>query len=81
MKIKIPMLGVSMLKMEKASSERGSEAREEHRTYVGRYYVLAVLSLLCALQNVGWFTFSPIAAEAKESYGLTDLELLLLPGE
>ena len=53
----------------------------QHRTYKGRYYVLAVLSLLCALQNIGGFTFSAIAKEAKERYGLTDIQLTILPGE
>ena len=55
--------------------------QQEHKTYKGRYYVLTVVSLMAALQSVGWFTFSPIAAEAKQWYGLTDIELTLLPGE
>lgn len=57
------------------------EEQQQHRTYKGRYYVLTVLSLLCALQNIGGFTFSPIAAEAKEKYGLTDIDLTILPSE
>lgn len=57
------------------------EQQLEHKTYAGRYYVLVVLSLLCALQNIAWITFSPIVEEAKVSYGLTDIEITLLPGE
>ena len=57
------------------------QEEQQHRTYKGRYYVLTVLSLLCALQNIGGFTFSPIAAEAKERYGLTDIDLTILPSE
>lgn len=53
----------------------------EHKTYAGRYYVLTVLSLLSALQNIAWITFSPIVHEAKEWYGLTDIEITLMPGE
>lgn len=52
----------------------------EHRTYMRRYYVLIVLSLLAAHQNIAWATFSPIASEAKDDYGLTDAEITLLPG-
>ncbi|XP_019850326.1 PREDICTED: disrupted in renal carcinoma protein 2 homolog [Amphimedon queenslandica] len=55
------------------------EQQLEHKTYAGRYYVLVVLSLLCALQNIAWITFSPIVKEAKLSYGLTDIEITLLP--
>ena len=57
------------------------EQQIEHKTYAGRYYVLIVLSFLCALQNIAWITFSPIVEEAKLSYGLTDIEITLLPGE
>lgn len=53
----------------------------EHKTYFGRYYVLMVLSLMCGHQNLAWITFGPISSEAKEWYGLTDIELTLLPGE
>lgn len=57
-----------------------SERKEEYKTYFGRYYVLAAISLLSAHQNVSWATFSPIAKEAWEAYGLTAIEVTLLPG-
>jgi hypothetical protein len=53
----------------------------QHRAYTSRYYILTVVSLLAAMQNLGWVTFSPIAGEAKEWYGLTDDEITLLPSK
>ena len=52
----------------------------QYKAYFGRYYVLVVLSLLAAHQNLTWATFSPIADEAKRYYALTDDDLALLPG-
>jgi hypothetical protein len=52
-----------------------------HRAYPSRYYVLAVTCLLAAMQILAWVTFSPIADEAKEWYGLTDDEITLLPSK
>lgn len=53
----------------------------DHKTYFGRYYVLVVVTLLAVQQNIAWVTFSGIADSAKSSYGLTDDEITLLPGE
>lgn len=53
----------------------------DHKTYFGRYYVLIVVSLLAVQQNIAWVTFSGIADVAKSSYGLTDDEITLLPGD
>jgi FLVCR family MFS transporter len=50
-----------------------------YKSYLGRYYVLAAISLLSAQQNLSWSSFSPIAREAHEFYGLSDIELTLLP--
>lgn len=63
--------------------ERKSESstkREKYTTYFGRYYVLVAISLLSAQQNLSWATFGPIADEARLSYGLTAIEVTLLPG-
>lgn len=55
------------------------EKKTEYKTYLGRYHVLAAIALLSAQQNVSWSTFSPIAKEAREYYGLTNIEITLLP--
>ena len=52
----------------------------QYNTYPGRYYVLIVTALLCMQQNIAWLTFGPIPEEAKDKYGLTDIEITLLPG-
>ena len=52
----------------------------QFRTYPGRYYVLIVAVLLCMHQCLVWITFGPIPGEAKDGYGLTDIEITLLPG-
>lgn len=70
-----------MSEKDQSISKPSPEEGEEHKTYHGRYYVLVVFSLMCAQQNLAWITFSPIGSEAKEWYGLTDIELTLLPGE
>ena len=56
------------------------KTKEKYKTYFGRYYVLAAIALLSAQQNVSWATFSPIAVEAWQAYGLTAIEVTLLPG-
>ena len=60
-------------------SQAGAEA--QYRTYPGRFYVLIVTALLCMQQNIAWLTFGPIPQEAKDKYGLTDIEITLLPGK
>ena len=52
----------------------------QFRTYLGRYYVIIVAALLCMHQSLVWITFGPIPDEAKDRYGLTDIEITLLPG-
>lgn len=52
----------------------------QYRSYPSRFYVLTVTALLAMHQNVAWLTFSPITNQAKRDYGLTDVELTLLPG-
>ncbi len=52
-----------------------------YKTYPGRYYVLIVTALLCMQQNIAWLTFGPIPQEAQDKYGLTDIELTILPGK
>ena len=54
--------------------------KHQYTTYLGRYYVLVVAALLCTHQCVSWITFGPIPQEASDKYGLTDLEITLLPG-
>ena len=56
------------------------EGKSQYKTYLGRYYVLIVTALLCMHQNISWLTFGPIPEEAKDKYGLTDIEITLLPG-
>ncbi|XP_019853138.1 PREDICTED: disrupted in renal carcinoma protein 2 homolog isoform X2 [Amphimedon queenslandica] len=56
-----------------------SERKENYKTYFGRYYVLTAISLLSAHQNVSWATFGSIAIEAWQAYGLTAIEVTLLP--
>lgn len=51
----------------------------QYRSYPGRFYVLMVTALLAMHQNTAWLTFGPVPVEAKEAYGLTDVELTLLP--
>ena len=53
---------------------------KQHRSYLGRYYILAAISLLAAQQNLSWASFGPIAEEAWQYYGLTDIQVTLLPG-
>ena len=48
----------------------------QYRTYPGRYYVLIVAALLCMHQCLVWITFGPIPDEAKDRYGLTDIEIM-----
>ncbi len=52
----------------------------QYKTYPGRFYVLAVTALLAMHQNIAWLTFGPITSQATQYYGLTDVELTLLPG-
>ena len=53
---------------------------KQYRSYLGRYYILAAISLLAAQQNLSWASFGPIAEEAWQYYGLTDIQVTLLPG-
>lgn len=55
-------------------------AEVKYKAYPSRFYVIIVTGMLVMQQNIAWLTFGPIPNAAKESYGLTDVELLLLPG-
>lgn len=70
-----------------ASEYRGLQIRDNegkevipYKTYPGRYYVLIVTALFCVQQNIAWLTFGPIPDEARDKYGLSDVEITLLPG-
>ncbi len=55
--------------------------KQDFKVYFGRYYVLLVTALLCMHQCLAWLTFGPIPQAARDRYGLTDVELTLLPGK
>jgi len=65
---------------EPQADEFSADAKPQYKTYLGRYFVLTVAALLCTHQCIAWITFGPIPEEASEKYGLTDLEITLLPG-
>ena len=56
------------------------QVEKQYRAYPSRFYVLVVAALFAMHQNIAWLTFGPIPDRAKEMYGLTDIELTLLPG-
>ena len=64
------------------SSLQKPQQQEEvkYKVYPGRFYVLIVTALLAMTQNIAWLTFGPIPDQAKAAYGLTDIEITLLPG-
>lgn len=66
-----------------AASESGKSAQsaDSFTTYVARYYVLTVFSLLAAHQNTTWMTFGTIPNESKAAFGLSDDSITLLAGE
>ena len=50
------------------------------RTYLGRFYILAVASLLALQQNATWMTFSTIPEQSKNEFDLSDDMITLLAG-
>ena len=62
-------------------ADQSADEKTQYKTYLGRYFVLTVAALLCTHQCVAWITFGPIPQEASDKYGLSDLEITLLPGK
>ena len=50
------------------------------RTYLGRFYILAVAAFLGLHQNTTWITFSTIPQQAKDEFGLSDDQITILAG-
>ena len=63
------------------SSSTFPDGQKKYRTYLGRFYVLIVLSLLAIQQNIAWMTFGTIPYESYEQFRLSDQEITLLAGE
>lgn len=49
------------------------------RVYTRRWYMLAIFSLLSALQGAGWGTWGPITQTAKAVFRWTDSSVALMP--
>lgn len=56
-------------------SVKGSAPGPGLRTYGVRWYLLAVVSLHCCLQNAVWAEYPPIAQSAKLVYDWTDSDI------
>ena len=50
------------------------------RTYLGRFYILAVAAFLALHQNTTWITFSTIPQQAKDEFDLSDDQITILAG-
>ncbi len=50
------------------------------KTYLGRYYVLMVLSFLAIHQNITWMTFGTVPEEAYEAFHLSNEQITILSG-
>lgn len=76
---------IIMEKGYQASESPKNLHEEEHatsaRSYISRYYVLTVFSLLAAHQNTTWMTFGTIPQESYDSFGLSDDGITLLAGK
>ena len=59
-------------------SEEGNRAVT--RAYLGRYYVLAVLSFLAIHQNVTWMTFGTVPDESYKAFHLSNEQITILAG-
>ena len=53
---------------------------ESSGTYIGRYYVLTVFSLIAAHQNTTWMTFGTIPDESYDAFGFSDDVVTILAG-
>ena len=51
-----------------------------HKVYPGRFYVLAVFTLVVLLQSFAWMTFGTIPNETYATFGLTDDDITLIAG-
>ena len=53
---------------------------DSHKVYPGRFYVLAVFTLVVLLQSLAWMTFGTIPTESFKHFGLTDDDIALIAG-
>ncbi|XP_022100526.1 disrupted in renal carcinoma protein 2 homolog isoform X1 [Acanthaster planci] len=62
------------------SLKKGTDKQEgaQHEAYPARWFILAVFSLLCALQAATWNTWGPIADTVKVVLNWTDSDIALL---
>ena len=66
---------------EAASTSISKQDGMSTRSYLGRYYVLTVFSLLAAQQNTTWMTFGTIPDESYNAFGLSDDGITVLAGK
>ena len=50
------------------------------RTYLGRFYILAVASFMILHQSGTWITFSTIPEQSKSEFDLSDDQITVLAG-
>ena len=53
----------------------------KRKVYLGRFYVLMVLSFVAIQQNVAWLTFGTIPNESFTHFKLSNEEITLLAGK
>ena len=53
---------------------------DSYTVYPGRFYVLAVFTLVVLLQSFAWMTFGTIPTESFKHFGLTDDDIALIAG-
>ena len=53
---------------------------DSYKVYPGRFYVLAVFTLVVLLQSFAWMTFGTIPDESFKHFGLTDDDIALIAG-
>ena len=57
-----------------------SSGADSYKVYPGRFYVLAVFTLVTLLQSFAWMTFGTIPTESCKHFGLTDDDIALIAG-
>ncbi len=62
-------------------SDSGEYASVPRKTYLSRFYVLAVLSFLAIHQNITWMTFATIPEESYEAFHLSNEQITVLSGK
>ena len=72
--------GVSAKEPPRYGSLQSPSPATEHRVYPGRFYVLAVFTLVVLLQSFAWMTFGTIPNETYAHFGLTDDDITLIAG-